>query len=252
MLDPIVKWAGGKSWLELPKHTGTWIEPFAGGAAQFFKKRPARAILCDKNAHLMNMYAQVRDDYSLIQGLLPEAVETDLKYKALRAEFNEGPPGTPHHASLFLTLNRTCFNGLWRENKKGEFNVPWCKDPKRPIQRDLKAHSAALQEVALGCGDFSLATGCALPGDTVYMDPPYYETFDDYQAGGFSMEDHARLAIEARRLRALGCQVWISYNDHPSIRALYHDWTIEKREAPRGIKGGRSSAPELLITSDRL
>ena len=248
MLDPIVKWAGGKSWLELPQHTGTWIEPFAGGAAQFWRKLPERAILCDLNHRLISMYAQVRDHRGLVQAMLPTAVETDLAYKTLRELFNSCG-SAPLQATLFLTLNRTCFNGLWRENKKGAFNVPWCRDPKRSVQRDLRAHSEALRGALLVSGDFRAATLLAQPGDTVYMDPPYYETFDTYQPGGFSAEDHVRLAIEASRLRLLGCQVWISYNDHPSIRALYQDWFIAERTAPRGIRGGRSSAPELLISA---
>lgn len=247
-MNPVLKWAGSKRWLELPPSTGTWIEPFAGSAAQFFKRRPAHAILCDSNKHLINFYQQVKEDYSWVTQFQPASVPDAHQYRQLRDLHNSSNLGNAPAAAVFLTLNRTCFNGLWRESKSGGFNVPWCKDPDRVVRIDLKEAAHALQGAELMCGDFELACERAMRDDTVYMDPPYYGTWDEYQAGGFSPTDHARLFVCAESLRARGVKVIISYNEDATLRHLYRNWKIENLSAPRGVAGGRSRAPEILIT----
>lgn len=249
MIKSPIKWAGGKSWLDLPEHSGLWIEPFAGSAAQFFKRAPSRAVLSDNNPHLINFYRQVRDNVEWVLEGLPYAVPTGEQYLALRALHNSHVwDNTPQGAALFYTLNRTCFNGLWRVNKRGEFNVPWCKDPERQVYgaHDLRSASARLQSTALQCCEFDRVF--VSQDSAAYLDPPYYDTFDGYSPTGFGNADHLRVRDYARGLRDRGVSMWLSYNDHPHIRAMYADWRIEQVQAPRGVRGGHTTAPELLIT----
>jgi DNA adenine methylase len=273
MAKPIVKWAGGKSRLvpqllaRVPPEVGTYVEPFAGGAALFFAlqasvslgtRRVDRFVLCDRNEELMATYRAVqREVEAVIAALGAYRYDRDLFYE-VRARDTRGASDVERAARL-LFLNRTCFNGLWRVNADGRFNVPFgrYKNP-RFLQPDaLREASAALAGVELVCGDFADVTATLGAGDFVYFDPPYAPLtktalFTDYTAGGFGADEQGRLARELGRLCRAGALAMLSNADTEATRALFRAFACERLYAPRAINSDpskRGDAAELLVTS---
>lgn len=249
-LDPLLKWAGGKRW-QLPRLAPIWakhahrrlVEPCVGGMAVALGLRPERALLNDKNPHLVNFYRYVRDGF----GPMPHA-KTDAEYRAARARFNAlvrtGRQESEEAAGLFYLLNRCGFNGLVRFNRKGEFNVPWCKRENPAYASDFTAHREALENWTLTEGD---ATDVPLePEDFVYCDPPYDGTFDDYSAGGFSWADQVRVAewLASHRGPVILCNAnTVRVND------LYArlGFSVALLEAPRRIACNGNRVPALEV-----
>lgn len=272
-MKPIVKWAGGKSRLlgelltRVPGEVRTYAEPFAGGAALFFglaadaaegRRVFERAVLADENAELIACYRAVRDDVlGVIRALRGYRYDRDLFY-ATRERSTDGMSDTERAARLIF-LNRTCFNGLWRVNAAGRFNVPFgrYKNPRIVDEDGLHAASEALSRAELVHGDFTRATGALGEGDFVYFDPPYQPvsktaSFTTYAAGGFDDDDQRRLVTEMRRLRERGVLVMLSNADTPSTRALYADFPMYVVYAARSINSDtskRGHARELVVTS---
>jgi DNA adenine methylase len=267
---PIVKWAGGKSKLltellpRIPTEVRTYAEPFAGGAALFFalasdgSRKIGRAVLCDQNEELIACYRAVKaDPAKVIRALEDYRYDEDLFYE-VRDKSTAGMTDT-ERAARFIFLNKTCFNGLWRVNSQGKFNVPFGRydNPKIIDEDGLALASKALALAELRLGDFSEATKGLGGGDFVYFDPPYdpaSETsdFTAYARGGFSMTDQQRLADEMRRLRGAGVMVMLSNADTRKMRDLYFDFTVHSVKAPRSINSvaeKRGMARELLVTS---
>lgn len=271
---PIVKWAGGKAKLlgallpRVPAQIRSYVEPFAGGAALFFSlaseatgaDRPARrferAVLWDQNPELVACYRAVRDDvHAVVRALGRYRYDKELFY-AVRARDTRRMSDVARAARLVF-LNRTCFNGLWRVNSKGRFNVPFGKYTRPTIldREGLLAASEALAGVKLGCGDFARATRRLGAGDFVYFDPPYdpaskTSDFTSYAPGGFSFADQRRLACEMRRLRDAGVLVLLSNADTPAMRELYSDFGVHLVEARRSINAvgaRRGMVSELLV-----
>jgi DNA adenine methylase len=244
---PIVKWAGGKSQLLnqlLPKAPARWnryYEPFAGGAALFFALQPTTAVLCDTNAELTNTYAVTRDDVNgLIRALRHYRYDRDRFYE-VRAQ-NPATMDEVSRAARFLYLNRTCFNGLYRVNRRGEFNVPFgrynnptiCDAPK------LRRASAALRGAEIRLADFENVADDAKRGDFVYFDPPYVplnrtSSFTAYTAQAFGEEAQARLAGIFAKLDKKGCKVMLSNSDAPLVHQLYKGYRIDRVAATRNI-----------------
>jgi len=221
-LKPFLLWAGGKRSLLpqllplFPKTFSTYHEPFLGGGAVAFELAPGRANLSDSNAQLMNAYKAVRDDVDGLIAILKghPAVDEDFYYwiRALKPE--DLTPTT--QAARFIYLNRTCFNGLHRQNRAGQFNVPWGKRA-NPIICDeptLRACSAFLQNKLLNKCDFETASSYVLEGDACYFDPPYHKetatSFTSYTAEGFGPEDQERLRDMALKLARRGVNVALS------------------------------------------
>lgn len=267
---PIVKWAGGKSKLltellpRVPAEIRTYAEPFAGGAALFFALAGGagrvirRAVLCDQNEELVACYRAVKADPQAVIGALEGyRYDEDLFYE-VRERSTTGMTDT-HRAARFIFLNKTCFNGLWRVNSKGKFNVPFGRydNPRIIDVEGLHAASKALALADLRVGDFAEATRGLGGGDFVYFDPPYdpaSETsdFTAYARGGFSRTDQERLADEMRRLRGAGVLVMLSNADTRKMRDLYFDFAVHSVKAPRSINSvaeRRGMARELLVTS---
>ncbi len=271
-MRPIVKWAGGKTRLldslrpHVPARVRTYIEPFAGGAALFFAlasespRRFERAVLCDANAELVTCYRAVKKNAEAV-------IRAMARYRYDRTLFYETRDLDPtrmtdvNRAARFLFLNRTCYNGLWRVNSKGKFNVPFgrYRDDLRICDPDtLRAARVALVRTKIHIGDFTKATARAGEGDFVYFDPPYVPVsktadFTSYAAGGFGPEDQARLVAEIRRLRTVGARVMLSNADTPETRALYKGFRMDEVEAPRPInsnKKKRGLARELVVVAD--
>jgi DNA adenine methylase len=270
LVRPIVKWAGGKTRLlsslkpHVPKQIKTYAEPFAGGAALFFAlagEAPRRfegAVLNDANPELVACYRAIQrhvDD--VIAALGKYRYDRTLYYKT--RDRDTAQMSDVERAARFIFLNRTCYNGLWRVNAKGKFNVPFgrYRDPRICDPDALRAASWALAGTTIHNGDFTTVTRELGAGDFVYFDPPYVPVsktadFTSYAAGGFGASDQARLVSEIRRLRTAGARVVLSNADTPETRALYKGFKKVTVEAPRPINSNaqkRGPARELVVIS---
>jgi len=268
---PFLKWAGGKSRL-IPKYAPylpsrddirRYYEPFIGSAALFFHLQPSQARLSDYNWKLVETYQIVRDRLDeLIAALQPHRNEKDYYYR-VRSQ-NPKKLSPVQRAARLIYMNKTCYNGLYRENKKGQFNVPFgrYKRPKICDRERLRAASGALQGIELCDADFAKAICDAGPGDFVYFDPPYVplnatSSFTSYSRFGFDDEDHRRLAQIYHELTARGCRVMLSNSSAPLVSDLYegHGYHIVEVQARRNINSkGHKRGPvtELLIMNYRL
>jgi DNA adenine methylase len=221
------------------------VEPFVGGGALFFSRRPKRALLTDINPALVGTYTAIRDDVHGVIAALRRLAARHSKesYYAVRERYNRSPRlSAPKRAAMFIYLNKTCFNGLHRVNRKGEFNVPVgsYKNPRILNEGGLHAASEALQGSSLRCAPFEALLENAKPGDFVYFDPPYEPvsntaSFTSYARDGFSREDQARLRDVYKALDRRGCKLMLSNSDVPFIRDLYGDFKIDMVAAPRAI-----------------
>lgn len=276
---PIAKWVGGKTRLlpeliaRMPKTFNRYIEPFAGGAALFWRVGPREATLADINQDLICLYRQVRDD---VDGVIRVLTELDGCYKGAaaggaltevwnswREHWNRRSPNDndTERAALFSFLNRTCFNGLWRVNSKGEFNVPIgdYKNPRIVDEVGLRAANKALQSVALHAGDYhsAVAGAGAQSGDFVYFDPPYdpltkTANFTAYAPGGFGDDDQRVLAKCFTDLANRGVRVMLSNSDTPFVRDLYARHQVDSVTCGRAIssKGTtRGKVGEVIVTA---
>lgn len=233
-VDPFVKWAGGKRLLlpqllehiESPAAGATYFEPFLGGGAVFFALEPASACLSDAAPELVNAFIAVRDSVDETIGFLHPMRHSKEDYYRIRGM---RPRLSASRAARFIYLNKTCFNGLYRVNLKGEFNVPFGRHPETLVicdESQLRAASNALDNVRIEVTDFATPLAKAGEGDVVYCDPPYTVAhsnngFVEYNAHVFSWADQERLAKSAAACVEAGAKVFVSNADHPSIRELY-------------------------------
>jgi DNA adenine methylase len=263
---PFVKWAGGKGQLlpelmaRVPKRFNRYFEPFVGGGALFFHLQPEQAVLSDSNPELINLYLVIRDQVEeLIEALVGHVYEKEYYYRLRDVE------RTPEYAewsaveraSRFIYLNKTCYNGLYRVNSKGEFNVPFgrYKNPTILDEDTLRACHEALQGVDIECRDFREVWMDLGKGDFVYFDPPYVPVsatakFDEYTQEGFVEEDQRDLAEICRELDGRGVKFIASNADAPLVRELYEGFDIEVVYAARSInsKGRkRELVPEVVV-----
>jgi DNA adenine methylase len=228
---PLLKWPGGKRALIrdllplVPSCFRRYYEPFAGGAALFFALRPHEALLADSNQELINCYAQVRDRPERVLRYLRTMPNTEEDYYRIRDSF---PRSRAHQAARLIYLATLSFNGIYRVNLKGLFNVPYGRKAHlNPYDAPrLRSAAESLSAVELLCCDFENAVETAGARDFVYLDPPYTVAHGDngflkYNSRIFSWTDQVRLARVASRLAARGCAVVVSNADHPSIAALY-------------------------------
>ncbi|MCC6201534.1 MAG: DNA adenine methylase [Gammaproteobacteria bacterium] len=271
---PFLKWAGGKRQLlpvllrvvEQMAPSGRYFEPFLGGGALFFAlardgRLPGAARLTDVNDHLITTYIGVRDAVDDVILLLREHARRhdEAYFYAIRAA---QPAAIPERAARVIYLNQTCFNGLYRENSKGEFNTPFGRYAKPRIldERNLRSASVALQRVDLRVADFAAATADVGQGDFVYFDPPYIPLsatsyFTAYSAAGFTLAQQARLATLARTLAARGAHVVVSNSASDGVYALYRDRHVYRVQARRNVNSDasrRGEVHEALITSSAL
>jgi DNA adenine methylase len=221
------------------------VEPFVGGGALFFRLQPQRALLSDINQALIDTYLAVRDEVeSVITRLMRLARDhsTD-RYYQVRDQYN-GDKSLPRaaRAAAFVYLNKTCFNGLHRVNRSGQFNVPIGRyeNPRIVDPERLRAASGLLRRVELRCEPFESLLAFAKPGDFVYFDPPYEPlsrtaSFTAYDSNGFSREQQTRLRDVFRELDRRGCKLMLSNSDVPAIRELYHDYRIDNVAALRAV-----------------
>ncbi len=262
---PFVKWAGGKTQilgrlLELiPQDFKTYYEPFLGGGALFFSLLPERAVLADRNEELINAYIVVRDrPRELIESLKKHRNEREYYYQI--RSLDPSKLGPVERASRFIYLNKTCYNGLWRVNSKGEFNVPFGRYRRPNIcnEENLLAVSQALKGKEILCEDFERAVASAGREDLVYFDPPYHSSsktasFTKYVREDFPPSEQERLARIFRNLDRRGCYLILSNSDTPFIRDLYKGFRIIEVRTNRFINSKacsrKDSARELIITN---
>lgn len=260
---PILKWAGGKTQMlkdllpKVPASYGRYIEPFIGGGAMFFALNPNDAIIADSNPELINMYTQVADNVDKVIEYLKQYENTQEMFYEVRAlEWQELPKAEA--AARTIYLNKTCFNGLYRVNKKGKFNVPFgrYKSPNICDEEALYAASEALQKANIICGDYlSVLKEYARPGDFIFLDPPYlpiseYADFKRYTKEQFYEEDHVELAKEVFRLQELGCIVILTNSNHPLVHELYEPFNIEVIQTKRYIScsGSNRKGEDVIVT----
>ncbi len=268
---PFVKWVGGKRQLlnqfkllnlyppkQFDPLRARYYEPFVGGGAVFFDLLPRSAFLSDLNKELITTYAVIKNNVEdLIQSLKVHKIEKEYFLK-IRA-FDTNMLSDLEIASRFIYLNRTCFNGLYRVNKKGQFNVPFGKY-KRPLicdQDNLRKVSKALQSVELRTGDYSEILDFVKKGDFIYLDPPYYplnrtSSFTAYTKEGFLEEEQIKLRDVFFELDKKGCFVMLSNSDTSFIRKIYSDAKITEVLAGRMINANalkRGRILELVITN---
>ncbi len=275
MARPFLKWAGGKAKLAprilaaAPLAFRTYVEPFAGAGAVFFAvagERPgARAILNDANPDLIEAFTVLRDSPEALSEALAElsaaylASEPDARRDLYYATRASEPPDVASRTARFIFLNKTCYNGLFRVNARGGFNVPHgrYKTPRILDEALLAACSAALQRAELRCEDFAATCAAARPGDFVYLDPPYHPltptaNFTGYTRADFGRADQLRLKAAFEDLTRRGVAAMLSNSDHEFVRSLYGGagYRIDEVTMSRAInsKGaGRKPIGELLI-----
>jgi DNA adenine methylase len=267
--SPVVKWVGGKTKLlpellaRLPDSWNRYYEPFAGGAAMFFRLAPKRAVLADFNHDLIGLYTAIANDVSsVIRRLeLHREAHSESHYYETRTRWNDREVSwsTPERAAAFIYLNKTCFNGLWRVNRSGAFNVPIGRytDPPICVPDTLRAAQQILARAEIRRADYRTAVSDARAGDFLYFDPPYdpmtpTANFTSYTSNVFGADQQRELADTARALVAKGCRVMLSNHDTPFIRSIYKGMRIDRVKCARAINSNaskRGEVDEVIITA---
>jgi DNA adenine methylase len=262
--SPFLKWAGGKSELlpelakRLPRSFNTYWEPFLGGGALFFYLNPMSAVLSDLNEEVINCYQAVKTS-------VEQLIEELKKYRNDRKHFQQVRKVQPwelepvQRAARLIYLNKTCYNGLYRVNRRGEFNVPFGRydNPRICDESGLRAASKALQGAEILCRDFRFVLYRAHPGDFIYFDPPYKpisstSSFTSYSEAPFEEREQNALKEVFSALNDRGCFAMLSNSATDHIRRLYRDFHIDAVLASRAINSRgdkRGKISELIITN---
>jgi DNA adenine methylase len=265
---PFLKWVGGKGQmldqlqplLPAPGSYRRYFEPFAGGAALFFSLAPRRAVLADVNEELIDCYRATRDEVdAVIEALGGYKYGTDDYYRARELDPRSLP--LAQRAARTMFLNRTGYNGLYRVNRSGKFNVPMGRytNPLLCDAANLRACSKALQKVVLRVEDFEAVAARAKAGDFVYFDPPYVPvsdtaSFTSYVPGGFGPDQQRRLAAVFAKLAGRGVSAILSNSDTPAVRELYRGFRIDRVLASRHINSRgsrRGKVGEVVVANFR-
>lgn len=232
IVQPFLKWAGGKRWLVgshsylFPPTFERYLEPFLGSAAVFFHLKPKKAVLGDANRSLINCYQAIKEDWKLVQSSLNDfarAHSDEFYYKIRSKRFRSGH----REAARFIYLNRTCFNGIYRENLQGVFNVPRGSKQRVILPDDDFAEVAnRLTDVRFVAGDFEVLLSSSGKGDFIFIDPPYtvrhnFNGFVKYNQHIFSWNDQVRLREAVVKAAERGASCLVTNADHKSIHELY-------------------------------
>ena len=262
-MNPIIRWAGSKRavlhhlreyW---PATATRYVEPFAGSACLFFDLLPTQALLGDLNTELIATYRAIRRDHRLVEECLGRLPTGSQGYYRVRAQ-DPAILSEAESAARFLYLNRHCFNGLYRTNKSGKFNVPY-GPPKRSgalVEYRLAEAALALRNVSLIAADFETTLSQTEIGDFVYLDPPYAvsrrRVFAEYLPGSFAAFDLERLSSSLALLNERGIKFLVSYADSKEARDLLRDWNPKRIWTRRNIAGfaaHRRGAYELIASN---
>lgn len=267
-LEPFIKWAGGKRQLldalgeYVPAQINTYYEPFVGGGALLFYLLPEKAVINDINKELINTYSFIKsnpDEFMKILSQLDNVPENSFKehYYTVREQYNSKIKNNIYDiemAAMFVFVNKHCFNGLYRVNKQGYFNVPYNNSTSASFSKEnISAISSYLQNTAILNGDFEAACQNAKKGDFVFFDSPYAplnsSSFDGYTKAGFSEEEHIRLAKLFAELTAKGCKCLLTNHNTGLIQSLYSEYYIEEVNVFRHINSNPSkrTGKEVII-----
>ena len=272
VLPLFLKWAGGKLQLIeqfenlFPPDFCNYYEPFIGSGAVFFylksKSKPNKVILSDTNEELINCFAVVRDKPSeLIEVLLNHRKRHSKQYYYEVRDLGSDRLDSVSRAARMIYLNKTCFNGLYRVNSKGEFNVPFgdYKNPSIFNRNTLYRASQMLQDAALRVMTFDKVLNFAGKDDFVYFDPPYIplsktSSFTRYSKSEFSIREQNQLSEVFRALDSMGCFVMLSNSDHPLIRELYRDYdknivVVRAKRKINSVGSKRGAINEIVVTN---
>ena len=270
---PFVKWAGGKRQIldklikYVPEDFNTYYEPFVGGGALFFELSPKNEVINDSNEELINVFSCIKDEENLTKMCNElnhhEANHSEEYYYKIRNidrdknKFNR--LSDYKRAARTIYLNKACFNGLYRVNSKGEFNVPFGKKLKVNTYegQNIGIIHAYLNfnNIKILSIDFEEAVKDAKEGDFIYFDPPYdsdTSTFNSYTEDGFSKDEQIRLSNVFKNLSDRGCYVMLSNHNTVLINELYKDFYIHKITAKRNINSNgkkRGKVEEVIITN---
>jgi DNA adenine methylase len=275
-MKPLLKWAGGKrqiakklkSFFPDNWNEGKYIEPFIGGAAMFLFLNPNQSIIADINKRLYGFYLHVQNNSNLVfEGILDiakkfdESKEGEKKqfYLNIRNDYNLTEFSSIKSAIYLFILNKLCFNGLYRENSKGNFNVPFGQKNSFPeiLKEDFDNVSRLLAKTEIYNSDFETTLGKANSGDFVYLDPPYIpinktSDFTSYSFAGFNIRDHERIASIMKDLESMGIKAICSNSDTELSRKVFSKLNIYTLTAQRMVSAkasGRGLISELVITN---
>lgn len=262
-VQPLLRWAGSKR-RQITELSAYWavgheryIEPFAGSSCLFFAIAPSVAILSDKNAELIEAYTVLREYPLEVYGALVSIPRTADVYYALR-RLNRSSLAPLARAVRFVYLNRNCFNGIYRTNLQGVFNVPFASTGagEYPSEENWLRCAALLRNATLRACDFGTTVRHARVGDFVYLDPPFAvgnrRMFREYHQDSFSSEDIARLDDHLQKIDSRGAKFVLSYADCAEARKIGEDWFVRRVRVRRNIAGftsARRFAYELLISN---
>jgi DNA adenine methylase len=262
---PFLRWAGSKQKLlprlseALPKSFGCYFEPFLGAGALFFHLQPEKAVLSDVSGELIGTWAVVRDNVDAVVKYLQPLKPDKLLYYKIRENRSNNKVT---RASEFIYLNKTCWNGLYRVNAQGKFNVPYGAPRSDYIFDEMNLRGCAKllsqEGIQIKNCDFSIAVESAEQGDLVYFDPPYVTKhnnngFRDWNENLFSWADQERLAKEAIRLKRKGVRVIVSNADHHDIIKLYKGFKIVRFTRTSTLSSDpsfRGSVGEVILTAN--
>ena len=263
-VTPILKWAGGKTQLlpeiiaRMPEKYNKYIEPFIGGGALFFRLNADNAIISDSNPELVNMYSVIAKHSDLVIEALQEYRNDEEMFYEVRAK-DWTKCDSVEAAARMIYLNRTCFNGLYRLNRKGQFNTPFgrYKNPTICNAEKIIAAAKVLQNAEIICGDYlDVLNAYAREGDFVFLDPPYvpiseYACFKRYTKEKFYENDHRNLAEEVHRLVDIGCKVMLTNSNHPLVHELYGRYRIDIIQTKRSINsnGEKRKGEDVIVTT---
>ncbi len=263
IMRPFLRWAGSKR-QHIPKLSRYWkesyntyIEPFMGSACLFFAMCPKKAILGDSNTQLVRTYLELRENIDGVWKCLGNHKRSKRTYYKLRS-MKPDELSAPEAAARFIYLNRFCFNGLYRTNQKGQFNVPYAPSGTGsiPSKEHLVACASALQRAELRACDFSDTISLASKGDFVYLDPPFAvrkkRVFREYGPKVFANDDLFRLAESLYELNQKGSTFLVSYADCKEAREAFSGWTMTRIRIRRNIAGfsrNRRYAYELIASN---
>ncbi len=261
---PVLKWAGGKSQLlheimpRMPKEFTNYIEPFFGSGAVYFALAPDHAIIADSNPELINLYKVIASDVESLIDLLSTYENTKEQFYSIRAvDWKDLQP--LEAAARTVYLNKTCFNGLYRVNKKGLFNTPYANNKRTVFCDPMEMRKAAtlLESAEIICGDFhQVLMEHAQSGDFIFLDPPYvpvskYADFKRYTKEQFGEDDQRKLAEDVKALSQRGCKLMITNSNHPLVHDLYRDFKIEIFQTRRMINkdANNRTGEDVIVTT---
>lgn len=260
--EPILKWAGGKRQLLnellplIPEYTGKYIEPFLGGGALFFALAPKKAVLSDCNEELIALYKTVAKEPEAVIEALRKYHNTEREYYQIRA-LDWKQMSDAEAAARMIFLNKTGYNGLYRVNLQGGFNVPYGKKESTCFcnEAQIREASKVLKRKKLRCGDYKkILKKHAEPGDFIFLDPPYFqvtakETFIRYTSDRFYESDQEELAEIVNDLYDMGCEIMMTNSNHPRVYELYDRFNIKVVQVRRAVncKGNGRKGEDTII-----